>query len=112
LSLDWDVKNSVAAVNTVVAMHKRLAKATGGVPLVPPTWSLAKDLITPHPLGGCGMADMPELGVVDDRGEVFGHRNLFVADGAVFPRAIGVNPSRTIGAIAERIAAKIIEHGS
>lgn len=112
LHLAWDIKKSETAINTVVAMHKRLAEATHGLPLVPPTWSISKDLITPHPLGGCPMADTPARGVVNDRGEVFGYKNLFVSDGAVFPRAIGVNPSRTIGAIAERIAAKIIEHGS
>ena len=43
-------------------------------------------------------------GVVDHRGRVFGHEGLFVADGAIIPRALGVNPSRTIGALAERIA--------
>jgi cholesterol oxidase len=44
-------------------------------------------------------------GVVDHRGEVFGYPGLFVADGAVVPRAIGLNPSKTIAALAERIAA-------
>ncbi len=46
-------------------------------------------------------------GVVDHRGEILGYRNLYVADGAIIPEALGVNPSRTIGALAERIA-KII----
>jgi cholesterol oxidase len=41
---------------------------------------------------------------VNDGGEVFGYENLYVADGAIVPRAVGVNPSRTIGALAERIA--------
>jgi len=35
---------------------------------------------------------------------VFGYRNLYVADGAIIPGALGVNPSRTIGALAERVA--------
>jgi len=111
LHLDWDAERSEAAINAVVAMHKKLAEATGGKPLVPPTWSLAKDLVTPHPLGGCNMSASPEAGVVDHKGEVFGHKNLYVADGAVIPEALGVNPSRTIAAVAERIAAKIIEDG-
>jgi cholesterol oxidase len=50
------------------------------------------------------MADSAADGVVNDRGEVFGYKNLFVADGAIIPHALGVNPSRTIGALAERIA--------
>jgi cholesterol oxidase len=47
-------------------------------------------------------------GVVDHKGEVFGYKNLFVADGAIIPKAIGLNPSRTIGALAEHIAAQIV----
>ena len=47
-------------------------------------------------------------GVVNHQGEVFGHRNLFVADGSVVPEAIGANPSKTIAALAERTAKLII----
>ena len=77
--------------------------------MVPPTWTWAKWLLTPHPLGGCNMAANAERGVVDHKGEVFGYRNLFVADGAIIPEAIGSNPSKTIAALAERIAGEIIE---
>ena len=111
LHLHWDIAKSRSAIEAVVAMHKKLSDATGGTALVPPSWSIMHDLITPHPLGGCGMADSAVAGVVNDGGEVFGHPNLFVADGAIFPRAIGVNPSRTIGALAERIADKIVTAG-
>jgi cholesterol oxidase len=45
---------------------------------------------------------------VDHRGAVFGYANLYVADGAIIPRSIGRNPSRTIAALSERIAAGII----
>jgi len=109
LYLDWDPAKSEAAVDAIVEMHRKLSAATGGTPIVPPTWTLAKSLITPHPLGGCAMAGSPERGVVDHKGEVFGYPNLYVCDGSVFPRAIGVNPSRTIGAIAERTAKLIIK---
>ena len=40
--------------------------------------------------------------------EVFGYPGLYVADGAIVPEALGVNPSRTIGALAERIASLIV----
>ena len=72
--------------------------------MVPPGWFFSHDLVTPHPLGGCNVGDGPANGVVDHRGEVFGYRNLYVADAAIIPEALGVNPSRTIGALAERIA--------
>jgi cholesterol oxidase len=50
-------------------------------------------------------------GVVDEWGEVFGHRGLYVADGAVLPGPVGPNPSFTIAAIADRIAERMIESG-
>jgi len=102
LTLDWDIARSRELVDTIVATHVALSQATGGAPLVPPTWTLAHYLITPHPLGGCNMGTRPDNGVVDHRGEVFGYRNLFVLDGAIVPEAVGVNPSRTIAALAER----------
>ena len=82
--------------------HNR--RATGGTPHVPATWTLLENLITPHPLGGCNMGAAPENGVVNHLGEVFGYPRLYVADGAIVPRPIGLNPSRTIAALAERIA--------
>ena len=104
LRLDWRIKNSESVMDAIVDTHKELARKTGGKPWVPPTWTLLKNLITPHPLGGCGMGDRAANGVTDHRGEVFGHPGLFVVDGALFPRAIGRNPSRTIAALAERVA--------
>jgi cholesterol oxidase len=71
---------------------------------VPPTWKHLLNLITPHPLGGCNIGNVAADGVVDHKGEVFNHRNLYVADGAIIPEAVGLNPSRTIAALAERIA--------
>lgn len=109
LNLDWDVAKSKELIDTIVTMHQRLSKATGGDPVVPPTWSDLHYLITPHPLGGCSMGDTPNDGVVNHAGEVFGYPNLYVADAAIIPEALGVNPSRTIGALAERIAKLIIK---
>jgi cholesterol oxidase len=111
LWLDWDIDASRPTIDAVVKTHQRLAAETGGVALVPLTWTVGRDLITPHPLGGCNMASDAAHGVVDHRGEVFGHRNLFVADGAIVPEAIGRNPSKTIAALAERIAALIVKDG-
>ncbi len=58
--------------------------------------------ITVHPLGGCPMADDPASGVVDDGGRVHGYEGLYVLDGSIVPTALGVNPSKTIAALAER----------
>lgn len=104
LHLDWEIEKSKKVIEAIIAMHKKLSAATGGDPDVPLFWTLLKDLITPHPLGGCNMGTGPSNGVVDHRGEVFGYPNLFVVDGAIVPEAIGLNPSRTIGALAERTA--------
>lgn len=111
LSLAWDIGKSRDVTDAIVAMHRQLSAATGGKPWVSPTWSIFHDLITPHPLGGCGIGNSPAAGVVNHAGEVFGYRNLYVADASVIPRALGVNPSRTIGALAERIAKIIKDEG-
>ena len=58
--------------------------------------------VTVHPLGGCPMSDDPATGVVDDAGKVHGYDGLYVLDGSIVPTAIGVNPSKTIAALAER----------
>nr|WP_255440773.1 GMC family oxidoreductase [Paracoccus sp. MC1854] len=102
LKLDWDARRSEYGVGGLIAAHERLSAATGGAARVPPTWTILRNLVTPHPLGGCAMAASPAAGVVDHRGEVFGYPGLFVADGSIFPRPIGLNPSKTIAALAER----------
>jgi cholesterol oxidase len=104
MKLEWNIKNSEGAVQALIDMHKQFSDATGGTPVVSPTWQIFKDLITPHPLGGCRMGASSADGVVDHKGEVFGYPGLYVADGAIFPKAVGLNPSRTIAALAERIA--------
>jgi cholesterol oxidase len=107
LNLAWDVTQSAPLIEAIIAMHKTFAEKTRGDAIVPPTWSLLRDLITPHPLGGCNMGADAATGVVDHQGAVFGYNNLFVLDGPIVPRALGVNPSRTIAALAERAAGLI-----
>ena len=58
--------------------------------------------MTVHPLGGCPMGDDPARSVVDDAGRVRGYSGLYVLDGSIVPTALGVNPSKTIAALAER----------
>ena len=68
-------------------------------------------MISVHPLGGCAMGDSPESSVVNHAGEVFGCPGLFVCDGAMIPKPIGLNPSMTIAALAERNAAILSRTG-
>ena len=48
------------------------------------------------------MADSRARGVVDCRNRVFGYKNMYVCDGSVVAANLGVNPSLTITALAER----------
>jgi cholesterol oxidase len=57
---------------------------------------------TAHCLGGCVIADSATHGVVDYRHRVFGYLNMYVCDGSVVATNLGVNPSLTITALAER----------
>ena len=111
LDLRWDVERSRPVLDAIGSIHRRLTEATGGRFRTPLYWSLLRSLVTVHPLGGCTVGTAPDDAVVDHRGEVFGHENLFVADGAVVPVAIGRNPSMTIGALAERTAALMTDDG-
>jgi cholesterol oxidase len=108
LFLKWKSAKSKKTIDAVVALHQQMALRTGGLPMTPLTWTTCGDLITPHPLGGCNMGVSAAHGVVDHKGEAFGYRNLFVADGSIVPEALGLNPSKTIAALSEHIAARII----
>lgn len=57
---------------------------------------------TAHILGGCCMGDSAETGVIDHQHRVFGYEGLYVIDGSAVSANIGVNPSLTICALAER----------
>ncbi|MGW5921713.1 FAD-dependent oxidoreductase [Nocardia fluminea] len=58
--------------------------------------------LTAHFLGGCVIGESPEDGVIDPYHRVYGHPGLHVVDGAAVSANIGVNPSLTITAQAER----------
>ncbi len=61
--------------------------------------------LTAHFIGGCPIGADAEAGVVDGFQRVFGHPGLHVADGAAVTANLGVNPSLTITAQAERAMA-------
>ncbi len=64
-----------------------------------------------HPLGGCRMADSRDLGALNDSCEVHGNEGLFCVDSSAIPTSLGVNPSLTISAVAERAAARLTARG-
>ena len=65
-----------------------------------------------HPLGGCRMAESADLGVTSDRGEVFGYEGLYCMGSSIIPTSLGVNPSLTIAAVAERCAEGLVARGA
>jgi len=98
-------------------IHATLGKAvaaTGGTYVPNPLSSrlLGGNLMTVHPLGGCSMGQDRTTGVVDHGCRVFDadpaqpadalHAGLYVIDGSVVPRSLGVHPLLTITALAER----------
>ena len=80
---------------------RRVAEKIDGFPAASVT-DLAGIPMTGHFIGGCVIGDGPERGVVDGYHRVFGHPGLHVVDGSVVPANLGVNPSLTITALAER----------
>ena len=61
--------------------------------------------LTAHFIGGCTIGDSPETGVVDPWQRLYGHEGLHVVDGSAISANLGVNPSLTITAQAERAMA-------
>jgi cholesterol oxidase len=60
---------------------------------------------TAHYIGGCVMGLTPSEGVIDPYQRLFGHPGLHVVDGSAVSANLGVNPSLTITAQAERAMA-------
>ena len=61
--------------------------------------------LTAHILGGACLGDSAASGVIDPYHRVYGYSGLHVTDGAAVAANLGVNPSLTITAMAERAMA-------
>jgi cholesterol oxidase len=81
---------------------RTFAKISRGIPHNALLESVLNMSVTAHILGGCPIGANVEQGVINDRHEVFGYPGLFVMDGSAIPANVGVNPSLTITAMAER----------
>lgn len=84
------------------AFTEKAARATGGIGLSTITEILFNVPMTAHCMGGCAMGASADHGVIDAQNRVFNYRNLYVVDGSMLAANLGVNPSLTITALAER----------
>ncbi|WP_043651585.1 GMC oxidoreductase [Nocardia thailandica] len=83
---------------------RRVAEKIGGV--AGGTWGEVFNVpLTAHFLGGAAIGADRSRGVIDGYHRVFGYPTLSVVDGAAVSANLGVNPSLTISAQAERAAA-------
>ncbi|MEV4317526.1 GMC family oxidoreductase [Actinocrispum sp. NPDC049592] len=77
------------------------AKHIGGI--AGGTWGEIFDIpLTAHFIGGCPIGSTVDEGVIDPYHRVHGHPGLSVVDGSAITANLGVNPSLTITAQAER----------
>jgi len=83
---------------------RRLARIVGGRPLGNLGDLLGRPM-TAHFIGGCAIGADADHGVVDAYHRAFGHDGLHVVDGSTVSANLGVNPSLTITAQAERAMA-------
>ncbi|VAW39926.1 Cholesterol oxidase @ Steroid Delta(5)-_Delta(4)-isomerase [hydrothermal vent metagenome] len=80
----------------------RFAEKVNGIPQSTVNEVLLGKPSTAHILGGCAIGADESHGVIDSKHGVFNYPGLFIADGSVIPANLGVNPSLTITAMAER----------
>jgi cholesterol oxidase len=91
----------IPVANLVV---RKMAQVIGGQP----GGSLGEPFsrpLTAHFIGGATIGDSAETGVIDPFHRVFGYPGLHVVDGSAISANLGVNPSLTITAQAERALA-------
>jgi cholesterol oxidase len=81
---------------------KAIAAQIDGVPMNSLTEVVLNVPTTAHILGGCAMGESRQTGVIDASNQVFGYPGLYVIDGSMIGANLGVNPSLTITALAER----------
>lgn len=102
-------------LNTASQLVEQIAAASpyGAERLRTQTWDDLRRYTSVHPVGGCRMSQYGPTGlvggVVDANGQVYNYPGLYVIDGSVMPGSVGVNPSHTIAAVAEKMSDGLIE---
>jgi cholesterol oxidase len=84
------------------AFARLAAQRFGGTAMASITETLFQVPTSAHCMGGCAIATTPERGVIDPHNRVFNYQGLYVVDGSMLGANLGVNPSLTITALAER----------
>jgi cholesterol oxidase len=115
LQLTWPNAKEEPVYARLDAMLTAVVEKSGGTYVKNPLAGtvMGHQPATAHPLGGASMGRERDDGVVNHKGQVFDagsgrgvtavHDGLYVVDGTVIPRSIGVNPLFTITALAERM---------
>ena len=91
-----------ARIAEATSLAEDMAAKTGGTVMAGVAESLLNVPVTAHLLGGCCMGETKDTGVIDNRHRVFGYDGLYTVDGSTISANVGVNPSLTITALAER----------
>ncbi len=126
LKLDWKPEDNAEIFNSIMDGANKIALKIDpsaeplrkDMVIESPTWNKdhpeLSNLVLLHPLGGCAMSKKTEKGVVNSYGQVYNpndrqglYTNFYVVDGSIIPKAVGVNPSLTITALAFRTATHI-----
>jgi cholesterol oxidase len=85
------------------ALAVRLEEETGIRAVAGGSWGeVLETPMTAHFIGGAPIGSSPERGVLDPYHRLWGHPGISVVDGAAVSANLGVNPSLTITAQAER----------
>lgn len=95
-----------------VELARAFAEEVDGFPQTLLTETLLGIPTTAHILGGACMGASPEEGVIDADHRVFGYPGLYVVDGSAISANLGVNPSLSITALAERAMSKVPARGA
>jgi choline dehydrogenase-like flavoprotein len=108
LVADLDLFDLAPGYSNQERLMTDIATSLGGELRTNPAWAFLGRPITVHNQGGCPMSDEPTLGVTNPDGRVHGVQGLYVLDGASLCTSVGVNPSATITAVAERNVLRFI----
>jgi cholesterol oxidase len=112
VDVDWVDVADQDVYTRVDAVLEKIVSENGGRYIKNPLAGtvMGNQPVTAHPLGGCGKGEDANNGVINHKCQVFDpssgpdgvHNGLYVCDGAMMPRSLGVNPLLTITALAER----------